>query len=275
METSKLASLQAQAAPGVWARGEAYARQGAVLRLLREGEWLGGWVQGTRRYQPAWLPGGAWACDCPYEGPGPCKHVVALAVAWAAGMAVEKGEEPGEEACWERAWQAAPVAIRERFLQQWFAKDVGARRAFARFIRPEGRRLLREAIGQAKQRAVPALAEGLAAYLAAADLLHGWVLLLALFEQGSTEAVAAFTEAEVAWRAQLQRQVIGSGEARQLINLLLGRWSRAEAAGEAYALEAFLPALRLLAQDPPVRQFLAQKLLGYGLSGAAWEEVMG
>lgn len=68
----------------VFERGVTYHEEGRIHQLTRTGETITALVQGTRRYNVTVdLTASDFAptCNCPYAGPGVCKHVVAVLLA--------------------------------------------------------------------------------------------------------------------------------------------------------------------------------------------------
>lgn len=80
-------SLQARVEPKVLRRALDLRREPTRVSRTPDG-FLTAWVQGGDTYAVAVRPDGTglkeWRCTCPYEWEGPCKHVVALALAGAA-----------------------------------------------------------------------------------------------------------------------------------------------------------------------------------------------
>ncbi|MDQ2809561.1 MAG: SWIM zinc finger family protein [Chloroflexota bacterium] len=76
--------IQGRSTAEVWARGQEYYEQGAVLTLAQRGDLLLAAVEGSD-YDPytvqvQWDGGGLVraACSCPYDWGGDCKHIVAV-----------------------------------------------------------------------------------------------------------------------------------------------------------------------------------------------------
>lgn len=79
----------------VFERGRSYRSEGRIQRLDRFGDTVTARVQGTRRYEVTLDVGEndtEGGCTCPYDGPGWCKHVVAVALAVAAGPPPDNSE---------------------------------------------------------------------------------------------------------------------------------------------------------------------------------------
>jgi uncharacterized Zn finger protein len=80
-------AIRGMAGAEVFARGEAYWKQGAVRRLTRRGDEVEAEVEGSGftpyRVQVALTPAGlnSATCSCPYEWGGACKHIVATLLA--------------------------------------------------------------------------------------------------------------------------------------------------------------------------------------------------
>lgn len=85
--------------PRIWARGEEYFEDGAVLNIeeTSAGEWVVT-VEGTEDYTVEISLDGdeilSWSCDCPYDGGDVCKHVVAAVLAIREQSVDEQGYVP-------------------------------------------------------------------------------------------------------------------------------------------------------------------------------------
>jgi len=134
------ARVLALAAPETAARGEAYYRDGAVIRTARRGHVLHAEVEGSQ-FEPyvvrARLDAGGVAdarCSCPYEWGGICKHLVAMLLAYADAPESFALEPTAEEL----VAGIAPEALREIVLgaaaevpgfENWLAARAAVLRA--------------------------------------------------------------------------------------------------------------------------------------------------
>lgn len=70
-------------------RGQQYFLDNRVLQLMRQGTRFRATVQGSTRYQVyLWTLPLSGSCNCPFPGPGACKHIIAT------GMAILAGSPP-------------------------------------------------------------------------------------------------------------------------------------------------------------------------------------
>ncbi|WP_096390773.1 SWIM zinc finger family protein [Halopenitus persicus] len=114
----------------VFERGRTYLEEGRIERISRFDDELTAVVAGSRRYDVRVDPSSPESarCSCPYDGPGTCKHVVAVLLRWMANPPTD--ERDRIDAVLERA---DPDALRA-FLREELASDVGLRDRFlARF----------------------------------------------------------------------------------------------------------------------------------------------
>jgi superfamily II DNA or RNA helicase len=99
-----------------FARGDAYVRQGRVVRCERAGNVLRGTVIGTRTYEVELALVArtlASACTCPM-GAGFCKHAVALALFWREHGDAGAAETPSRGEVFENAQEVAAWANEHR-----------------------------------------------------------------------------------------------------------------------------------------------------------------
>lgn len=79
----------------VFERGQNYREEGRIQRIDRFGDIVTATVQGSKRYDVTVELRGTsidTRCTCPYEGPGECKHVVAVLVDVAADPPRDENE---------------------------------------------------------------------------------------------------------------------------------------------------------------------------------------
>lgn len=115
----------------VFERGENYRDEGRIRRLSRVDDTVTATVQGSRRYEltldlsaDRFTP----QCNCPYDGAGECKHVVAVLLDLADGLPADEGEriertleDVGFEdlRAFVRDELAHNAAMRERFIAEF------------------------------------------------------------------------------------------------------------------------------------------------------------
>ena len=88
IDLSQTAQLRAATDPGMWARGEAYWRDGHVLHVVDGGRMVIGVVRGGQQYRVSLTMSAgrvAARCTCP-TGSAVCKHAVAVWLAYAAAQ---------------------------------------------------------------------------------------------------------------------------------------------------------------------------------------------
>lgn len=66
----------------IYERGVEYYQSGAVIDRRLAGDSVTATVMGTQDYRVEVGKGMHFRCSCPFEFSGPCKHVVALLLAW-------------------------------------------------------------------------------------------------------------------------------------------------------------------------------------------------
>jgi uncharacterized Zn finger protein len=112
----------------VFQRGEAYYTEGRIENRVRVGDRITARVRGSRLYEVSVTLSAASfgpSCDCPYDGPGECKHVAAVLLSLARDPPVDDG--PRIDAA---LTEASDEALRE-FLR---AELVGDVHLFDRFL---------------------------------------------------------------------------------------------------------------------------------------------
>lgn len=115
----------------VFERGEHYFDEGRIHDCTRIGDSITASVQGSELYDlrlsldaPEFDP----YCSCPYDGPGECKHVVAVLLSIAEAMPPDEGERIDE------ALAGAQMETLHDFLRAELARDSAMLdRFFARF----------------------------------------------------------------------------------------------------------------------------------------------
>jgi uncharacterized Zn finger protein len=111
----------------VFERGETYRAEGRIHDLSRFGDTVTATVQGSRSYDLT-LDLSATAydprCSCPYDGPGVCKHVVAVLLDLADGLPTDE-REPIDG----RLESISNDALRE-FVRDELARDSSMRERF-------------------------------------------------------------------------------------------------------------------------------------------------
>lgn len=121
----------------VFERGMNYREEGRIRRLDRVGSSITATVQGSRRYEldlDLDAEGFDPSCTCPYDGPGECKHVVAVLLELKEGL-------PGDDAARidPLVEDATPTDLRE-FLREALTQDPDLRERFlARFGESSGK----------------------------------------------------------------------------------------------------------------------------------------
>lgn len=79
----------------VFERGENYREEGRIRRLTRVGDTVTATVHGSRQYELTLdlsADGFDPQCNCPYDGSGECKHVVAVLLDLTDGLPADEGE---------------------------------------------------------------------------------------------------------------------------------------------------------------------------------------
>jgi uncharacterized Zn finger protein len=80
----------------VFERGENYYREGRIHDCTRVGDTVTATVRGSKLYELALslsAPDFDPSCSCPYDGPGVCKHVVAILLSLSDEMPPDEGEQ--------------------------------------------------------------------------------------------------------------------------------------------------------------------------------------
>jgi uncharacterized Zn finger protein len=115
----------------VFERGETDHAEGRVHDVDRVGDTVTATVEGSRSYDLAVDLGAEGfdpSCTCPYDGPGECKHVVALLLALADGMPPDAGDR------FERVLAEVDDEALRSFVRDELATEPGMRERFlARF----------------------------------------------------------------------------------------------------------------------------------------------
>lgn len=131
-------------------RGQNYYDEGNVTKLRREGDTFQARVQGSRSYRVSLRLAAAdpdFACDCPYEFGGICKHAVALGLAvldaygpnlTSAGPAATGADAPLAPSALATAvadaWAGRAVTDKLLFLEQALGKSDDLARQFLGFV---------------------------------------------------------------------------------------------------------------------------------------------
>ena len=115
----------------VFERGEAYLAEGRIREIHRVDATVTAVVSGSRQYEVrvdlATDGFDPW-CDCPYDGPGACKHVVAVLLRCLDDVPPDEGDQL------DAALDAADPDGLRAFLRDALATDAALReRFFARF----------------------------------------------------------------------------------------------------------------------------------------------
>ena len=115
----------------VFERGENYLAEGRIREMHRVDTTVTAVVSGSRQYDVrvdlAAAEFDPW-CDCPYDGPGACKHVVAVLLRCVDDRLPDEGDRLNA------ALEAADADDLRAFLRETLAADVTLReRFFARF----------------------------------------------------------------------------------------------------------------------------------------------
>ncbi|PSQ54653.1 SWIM zinc finger domain-containing protein [Halobacteriales archaeon SW_8_68_21] len=121
----------------VYERGERYRDEGRIREIHRVDATVTAVVSGSRQYDVrvnlAADEFDRW-CDCPYDGPRACKHVVAVLLRCVDGPPADEGNRL------DAAIETADPDDLQAFLRKTLASDVGLReRFFARFSEPATR----------------------------------------------------------------------------------------------------------------------------------------
>lgn len=92
--TIQRADVQDLCTDAVFERGETYYEEGRIHDLDRVGDTVAATVQGSRPYDLSLdldAEGFDPTCTCPYDGPGECKHVVAVLLSLVEAMPPDRG----------------------------------------------------------------------------------------------------------------------------------------------------------------------------------------
>ncbi|WP_459880289.1 SWIM zinc finger family protein [Halorubrum gandharaense] len=115
----------------VYERGENYLAEGRIGELHRVDTVVTAVVSGSRQYDvrvDLAADGFDPWCDCPYDGPGTCKHVVAVLLRCADGLPEDEGDDL------DAALDGADADELRAFLREVLATDADLRDRFlARF----------------------------------------------------------------------------------------------------------------------------------------------
>lgn len=115
----------------VFERGERYRSEGRIRELHRIDETVTAVVSGSRQYDvrvDLGVDGFDPWCDCPYDEPAACKHVVAVLLRCTDDRPLDEGDRL------DAALEAADRDALRAFLRETLARDVALReRFFARF----------------------------------------------------------------------------------------------------------------------------------------------
>ncbi|GAA3960795.1 hypothetical protein [Hymenobacter antarcticus] len=125
-------------------RGEAYYDEGTVTKLRREGDAFLASIRGSRSYRVSLrlaAGGPEFACSCPYDFGGICKHEVALGLAVLDAYGTELTSSTPNTAAMpnelskavKAAWNDRKKADKLRFLKQALAKSDDLARQFLSF----------------------------------------------------------------------------------------------------------------------------------------------
>ena len=121
----------------VFKRGENYLAESRVLEIHRVDATVTAVVSGSRQYHvrvDLAVDGFDPWCDCPYDGPGACKHVVAVLLRCLDDVPPDEGDQL------DAALDAADPDGLRAFLRDALATDAALReRFFARFGGPSTR----------------------------------------------------------------------------------------------------------------------------------------
>ncbi len=121
------ANVRAVCTDAVFERGERYLSEGRIRELHRIDETVTAVVSGSRQYDVRVDLGAdgfdPW-CDCPYDGPNACKHVVAVLLRCADDRPPDEGDRL------DAALGAADDDALRAFLRETLARDVALRERF-------------------------------------------------------------------------------------------------------------------------------------------------
>lgn len=121
----------------VFERGENYQEEGRVGNVSRVDDTVAAVVRGTRQYDvtvDVAASGFDPQCSCPYDGPGACKHVVAVSLTLTDGLPADEGERVAD------VLQDVGVADLREFVREELTRDSELReRFFARFGKSPGK----------------------------------------------------------------------------------------------------------------------------------------
>ncbi|GAA0296937.1 SWIM zinc finger family protein [Halarchaeum salinum] len=131
MTTPTRDTVQDHCTEAVFERGETYHTEGRVYDRARIDQHVTATIHGSRQYEVTVdiaAPDFAPSCTCPYDGPGICKHVVAVLLSLANGV------PPDESPRIDRVLSTTDDAALRTFLRHELAQDGALRDRFlARF----------------------------------------------------------------------------------------------------------------------------------------------
>ncbi|WP_017343041.1 SWIM zinc finger domain-containing protein [Halorubrum sp. T3] len=115
----------------VFERGETYLAEGRIREIHRVDDTVTAIVSGSRQYDvrvDLAVEGFDSWCGCPYDGPGACKHVVAVLLRCVEDVPLDEGDrldaaldgtEPDDLRAFLRDVLATDVTLRERFFARF------------------------------------------------------------------------------------------------------------------------------------------------------------
>lgn len=133
--------------PQSFERGKDYYEDGLVSRLIKSGNEYTAEVWGSKRYK-VWIdleetvPKST--CNCPYDYPGPCKHIVAVCLAildedfdevMVKPIQEERNFTISEHDFFEEYYYPAHQAQKEAFFLQLFKKNESLREQFVQYLK--------------------------------------------------------------------------------------------------------------------------------------------
>ena len=242
--------LQQMGDPQSFARAQKYFFENRVKSLHQQGDRFRGIVQGSNRYTvDLWQhPLSAW-CNCPYTGPGACKHILVTGMALLAGA-------PEVE-----TWPEIDFAANELPLPLLYLSQISVEAMKEDLLTGKKNLQSWESLFQTYRNSGHWL-EMMDLSLAHLEAFPGQFPLL---KKHWLEAFADESPAPVLTRLMLQH--------------FLDRWYEAERKTELsrsrnpYLISQWSPILVSLISSPLAAQFCRIRLEGYGQHGDPWQEV--
>lgn len=320
-----LKQLQQYAEPDIIKRGAAYVAQGKVAFAeirLDEPNLLVGEVRGQARYtariyahdplpdhskssgnfplpdKPAVSPVRqvfSGTCTCPYNGPGWCKHLAALAIANIHGqvtvIAPQKATPRTLGESFQRIKDLPPSSI-ENALFQLIVKRPHLHEELLDLLTPKGRSHsliwpeIKEQIADALQQLAPMLLDESVPYITKQKEVAQQLFLthdltgvyglqqLLTFLQTHQAPLDLFHDQQAAIIFGLSKALISPQEAIAALTLIFDAWAKLDRIGKVPAdyWTLWTPLIIAFTADPVVIHFLKTQIQGYSLD---WEQFPG